>query len=520
MAINFLSGFRLSDKKSYLSLLVFSMLTGVLIYLTLISQQLTNHYDGLWSDPWYEAGKWELSIGRWFWLFLDRFRMGYAADPFNSYLALLFIALGNVFLIDTFSLAGKKIAYLVSAMILSSTTISVFLSYRFTSPTFGLGYLLSISAAWALHKLENRWAAMIVSSGMICLSLGLYQADLGCTCMLILLIFLFKCLGKSDEKEIFEFLIKSAVSVMVGCLAYKLIWDMFMNYFHAQPNSYNGASNVSVLLILSKMPTRILAAYTQFFKYFFGNTIKHSIFQQYKFYFIVFIAFGGFLLWKSVSLVKKRTWIKFAMYMLAVILIPIACNVTMILAPESGFLIQQTAAMAILFPSILCLVSTLSGDQNKKYMVFKFCVMGISLLILYGNIYMTAIDLEAMYEGKASSDAIMDHVVHTLIDDDLYSEEKEYLFVGRISDNQMFRTTILWNYANSYARYGEFMMGGKVTSMSYQGMLRKMNLSVAEENVYESYLKTDLIRGMPSYPAKGSIQEIEGRVVIKISDVY
>ena len=175
---------------------------------------------------------------------------------------------------------------------------------------------------------------------------------------------------------------------------------------------------------------------------------------------------------------------------------------------------------AILFPSILCLVSTLSGDQNKKYMVFKFCVMGISLLILYGNIYMTAIDLEAMYEGKASSDAIMDHVVHTLIDDDLYSEEKEYLFVGRISDNQMFRTTILWNYANSYARYGEFMMGGKVTSMSYQGMLRKMNLSVAEENVYESYLKTDLIRGMPSYPAKGSIQEIEGRVVIKISDVY
>lgn len=81
---------KLHIEKVYINFLVFSMLAGILIYLTFISNQLTNHYDGLWSDPWYESGKWELSIGRWFWLFLDRFRMGYAADPFNSYLALFF----------------------------------------------------------------------------------------------------------------------------------------------------------------------------------------------------------------------------------------------------------------------------------------------------------------------------------------------------------------------------------------------------------------------------------------------
>ena len=57
------SDVRLSGKKSYMNLLVFSMLAGIFIYLTLISQQLTNHYDGLWIGPWFEAGSFPLAAG-------------------------------------------------------------------------------------------------------------------------------------------------------------------------------------------------------------------------------------------------------------------------------------------------------------------------------------------------------------------------------------------------------------------------------------------------------------------------
>ena len=517
------SDVRLSGKKSYMNLLVFSMLAGIFIYLTLISQQLTNHYDGLWIGPWFEAGSWELSIGRWFLLFMDRFRMGYAADPFNSYLALFFISLGNVFLADIFSLVGKKRAYLVSGMILSSTTVSVLLTYRFTSPNFGLAYLLSISGVWTLYKVKQIWVSMLVSSGMLCLSLGLYQADLGCTCLLVLLILLFMCLEKSSEKEILGFLVRSAVSIAEACLVYKLIWDMFMIVLHVEPNSYNGASNVSIPLILKKMPGRILVAYTQFFKYFFGNTMKHSIFQEYKFYVAVFLVFGSFLLYKGLALIKKKMWIRSVMYLSGILLIPAACNVSMILAPESGFMIQQTAGMSILFPSMLCLVSGLIAGQETGRALFKWFSVGISLFILYGNIYMTAIDLEVMYEGRTSSNEIMNHVVQTLIDQDLYSREREYVFVGRPSDSPMFqKTEILWNRANSYAHYGEFWTGAKVMSMVYDGLLRQggVYIPVSKEHVYESYMKLDQIRNMPSYPAEGSIQEIEGRVVIKISNTY
>lgn len=513
---------KLHIEKAYINFLVFSMLAGILIYLTFISNQLTNHYDGLWSDPWYESGKWELSIGRWFWLFLDRFRVGYAADPFNSYLALFFFSMGNMLLADIFSLIGKIKAYLVSVMILSSTTISVFLSYRYMSPTFGLSYLLSIGAVWVLYKQKNTIISVIVSSGMICLSLGLYQANLGCTCLMIISVVLFLCSGKYDTKDIFKFIIKCVVSMIIACLVYKILWDIAMKIYHVEQNPYNGASRVSIPLIFQKMPARIMAAYSQFYKYFFENSIKHNIFQQYKVFIVfLFVAFIV-LLWKGCEFLKHREWIRFVIYLSGIIVIPVACNVSMILAPESGFLIQQTAAMAILFPVILCLVSRLFSGMEIKCGIVKYSAIGISLFILYGNIYMTATDLEAMYEGTVSSDAIIDHVVQTLINDDLYSEEREYIFIGQISDNPMFRTTILWDRANSYARYGEFWTGGSVMRMAYNGLLRRggVNLPLAQEDVFESYRKLEQIAGMPCYPLEGSIRDIDGYIVVKISDRY
>ena len=129
--------------------------------------------------------------------------------------------------------------------------------------------------------------------------------------------------------------------------------------------------------------------------------------------------------------------------------------------------------MAILFPSMLCLVGKLFNDQGRLDAQIKYFTIGLSLFILYGNIYMTATDLETMYEGNVSSDAIIDQVVHTLIGSELYSEEKEYVFLGRISDSPMFRKTVFWDRANSYARYGEFWTGANVMSKAYYGLLRR-----------------------------------------------
>lgn len=73
---------------------------GVIIYSQLMVNQLTNDYDGLWEGSFHNAGKWELSLGRWFWLYISRLRFGTSPDPFTSLLTLALMAVGLLFLFD------------------------------------------------------------------------------------------------------------------------------------------------------------------------------------------------------------------------------------------------------------------------------------------------------------------------------------------------------------------------------------------------------------------------------------
>lgn len=60
------------DKKYFCVMLGFA----VVVYFPLMSQKLTNTFDGLWMDTYYIAGGWELSIGRWLWPLADALRFG------------------------------------------------------------------------------------------------------------------------------------------------------------------------------------------------------------------------------------------------------------------------------------------------------------------------------------------------------------------------------------------------------------------------------------------------------------
>lgn len=142
-------------------MVIVQFIFSILLYSILITNQLTNHYDGLWSGNYALSGTWELSIGRWFWLYIDRLRIGISSEPLTSCLALFLIIIGNILIFDIFGQIGKKTGYLAGMIIMSSTTVCNYLSYRYMSPTFGASFLLSILVAWILVKKQNRVGNMV-----------------------------------------------------------------------------------------------------------------------------------------------------------------------------------------------------------------------------------------------------------------------------------------------------------------------------------------------------------------------
>lgn len=510
---------------SHIKLFIINCIFSLLCYITLISQNLTNTYDGLWHSPYFISGSWELSIGRWAWPILDRLRCGYSTDPINSYLTLAFFAAGNVLLFDIFYIVDSKKTYLYSAMILSSTTVCCFLSYNYMSPTFGAAYALSISATWFLVRFNQKPIySILISAIFICFSLGMYQANIGCTCLVMLTYIIVLCM-RAQRTNCIKFISHCICSVVLGCASYKILWDIILKTLDINAASYNSADNISVKTILLNLPENVIKTYSKFYLYFWRTPLKHNLFQATLLFKIILILLVLIFLFGTLRL-AKRDIICAMILLITTAIIPIACNICFILAPDSSFLIQETMGMSILIPLLFTIIelafneSEIFSKNIRKNYKTSF-LLTLSVILLYGNIYATATDIDAMKEGKTASETLANYIINTLIDENLYNIEQSYVFIGRPSDNVTFDVSPLFKNANVYAQFGSFDSSASSIRQSYDGLFTRMgiNLKVAENNIIEEYCELSEVQKMPCYPEDGSIQLIKDYVVIKVSDI-
>ena len=136
-------GLDISDLRYFLVMLLFS----AVVFILLISQRLTNTFDGLWNNTWFFGGYWQVVTGRWLWPVIDALRFGIQTEPFNSLLTLSMSALAVTRLRKFFTEKDSVVSYLSGMAVLASTVTGIQLSYRFQSPVFGCSFLFSVLAA-------------------------------------------------------------------------------------------------------------------------------------------------------------------------------------------------------------------------------------------------------------------------------------------------------------------------------------------------------------------------------------
>ena len=83
-----------------------------------------------------------------------------------------------------------------------------------------------------------------------------------------------------DYKRVVRYLCMFAVSLLSSFIVYKIIWDLTLKFCHIQAVDYKGADSVTVGKIIAGFPRSFLSTYWEFFRYFFRNELKHSIYQR------------------------------------------------------------------------------------------------------------------------------------------------------------------------------------------------------------------------------------------------
>lgn len=503
--------------KEYVSVFLVELIFGAVTYFLLISNQLVNSNDGLWEYNYYKSGSWSLSLGRWFLPYLDRVRFGISTEPFTSLLTLSCFSAGFIFILDLFELGKRKISYFAGMLFLSSAAVCVTLSYRFTSPSYGLAFLLNVMAAWVIIKWKNKVASVVVGGGLIAFAMGAYQAYIGSTCMVLVGYFIY-ALQKEDIsfRKVVEDIVKAFLSAFTGGFFYVLILNIHLKIFHISMADYSGANTYSLVNTLKNLLSSFGRAYEVFARYF-GGYFKTNVLQAVYVYAVVWLVVVLFLIIgfvKTVKFSKKRA----VLYLLFVLAIPVASNAVLMVATGAWTSLLMTAPMALCLPVMWCVESKIVVSDKKWYMALNTLLM---VVLLYGNFYQVQIDQEAMLEGKIATTSMADEIIHDLNDYGYLDADLKYCVLGIPAWNDMFKTSVIYEKANQEALFGSWYSDIGCSRRSWQGVFNYLcgtNLQIGTYEEYGMVLGTEQVQTMNKYPNEGYICKIGDIVVIKVSE--
>lgn len=512
------------DKKYFCVLFGFA----AVVYFPLISQKLTNTFDGLWMDSFFIASFWELSLGRWLWPLMDALRFGVQTDPINSLLTLALVTLSFVLVRKLFAAEDSLLTYLLGMAFVASASVSIQLSYRFMSPIFGLALFLSVAAAYGVIRIKNDIRAAAWGTVCLALSLGLYQANLGCFCVILLVYFLLLLFQQADRRLVHAYIGRSLGSAAAGMGLYYLILKLILLATGWQLSEYNGAADVSPLHILKQLPVGIARAYQIFGAYFFRNQYRNNILQAVGFFVLVVLLIGIGLLARLGRVVQSRN-LEYALFSAAALaVLPAACNIMLLITSSAVWRLQMAGALDLFLPLCILLLDATRREKPQAKRWRAIMAGGVTLLaflIVYGNVYMRAVDQEAMSEGRKALKTMSDRIADDLIDFGYFDGEEQLpvVFVGRPSSNPTFVMREYYLYANTYAEMGRFWGGADVARQAWKSVFQNItpiNLTYGWVDRYLDVYAESETAQMPNYPQEGYIRQIGDTVVVKISDDY
>ena len=391
------------DKKYFCVMLGFA----VMVYFPLISLKLTNTVDGLWTTAEYMAGAWELSNGRWFWLVTSFLRFSLQLEPINAVVCLVLVSLGVTRLHMLFKPAWMRtscIDWLAGLCYVSNVVVGCYLSFHFIAPEYGFSFFFAMLATEHVIRGKSAVSSIVPAAVLLALSLGLYQTNLACFCLVLLAYFLLLLFQNGEKQKIREYICKSLASAASGAVLYLLILKITLWATGTAMADYQGGADISVSGILKNLPSSVEKCYELFYRYFFGTLVKHNMLQETAVVFaLIFCVVGAALACRLVRLIRRKDWENTFYGTAALLVLPMMCTVFMVATSQALFYIPMSGGLALFLPVCFWLLDS-SREGKTACDAFRKCwnkaekalILLTAAAVVYGSVFMSAIDQQAM----------------------------------------------------------------------------------------------------------------------------
>ncbi len=552
---------------------------GLLIYLPLILQRLTNDMDGMWDQDDHMTGAAELRMGRWFWPILDKLRGNVSLDPLPAVVALALFAAGICLLLALLGLRGRSgkerlFAAVIGMLILASPTVLCQLSYSHMSINDAFSFVLAVLAVWMVREparnaeetrrlawnteetrgavqgaeavresvqganntgslrtwMDRSGVRIVVSALLTAVMMGCYQATLGVLCVTALFYFL-RLLDKGTLKQALSFAGRMLVSIALGAALYEAFLQLFLGVTGETLSDYNGGNAVTIGGMLQGLPENLRHTYTAFAFYFSKEGYHFNLLQSHRWFIVMYLLPIAILAGLVYRLWRKKGAAAAALAVLAIVWIPVFAN-SFFLLVYSDTMMQMTMGMAMVVPLTLCLgcadglewCGCRTADGAGQGHCRRGIMAGVGIvifLLLYGMVGQTVTDQYAMYVGRRFTTTLAEQVLNRFTAAGADYTENVVLVYGTPKESPLFTATDLYNRANSYAQYGSWATGTEGNRLCWGHFLEqqlRVKVNYAEGGTLETIYNSPEVAAMPVYPAAGSTANVWGVTVVKVSE--
>lgn len=492
-------------------------LIGIFTSFPYFAETILNH-DAITSP--YTDFDWLLEQGKWFVTPITSIKGAFDLPYLGGIMGLMFLAVSAGIIWNMLGIREKWKRYVTGILLVTFPSFAAIMIYH-CADYFGLTFLLAVLAAYFSSK--GGWLNNAVSVVILTLSLGAYQAYIGVTASLMLLILMEDLMeDRVQTKKIICRGLKFLSILLISCTLYYVILQVRLYMTGTQLSDYKNAAGMSSILNPLVLVGSIRHAYIDFVKFYWTDILSGNsgvLLYAYRFLCIGYLIGMIVVVFKKMK--KKNILQALLMALIGVFFFPLACNAIGVLSNNSSFYYISIYPFVI-FPIAVLLVlwNKKSIDANKVYQgAFSF-LTGCVLVCCYCWIVNNNTAHQKMVYANQQIESKATTLVAQIQNCPGYTEGMDVVFVGYLpyhyfepegvsSDMEVFYTKDMGTRNAMELLYGV----GRLEAYIKNYISPHMNLSQAETVSGEN---GTIIQEMPVYPNAGSIEIIDGVLYVKL----
>lgn len=484
---------------------------------------------------------WQVALGRFFEPVLVFLRGDLCAPWLLCLLQVFWFAASVLVLIDIFQIHDRAgIAAVAGVVVSSEAFITLNASYLHCTDMYAFALFAAVFGVWCVEKKKILYT--LIGIAFMAASLSTYQAYICVAITLMLLLGILRlCDFNSDLKTIVKLFLYYAVILLLTAGIYYGAWQIIRRILGIwEADTYNGMASVGQFGV-RELWNAVITAYQNVFHYFCNpDVMSNIVFRGMELayiwkYVVVFInAAVTYIILSGIILVCHRQRIghrtsagllavRYLLLLLCILLFPLACNFVCVMSKG----MEHT--LMIFGPTMLYVFGVVAAEklwqgtgstparETHRHLFSRVTIVKTAAVLLGGIIWVHFIYANQIYFKKSQQEkaaySLMTRIVADVEEVPGYEPGVTPVAIAGHFEGAPHLVEL-----PGFEDVRPYSMGK--TSLTYPGLDYAMiNYYLGVDiNLVRVDQTVPAIRQMPVYPEAGSIDMVDGTVVVKMSD--